>query len=153
MGTYAYFLFCKKDDITGELTHVGERELELEFAKSQDYAFYGFLGCECRNYAGVPELKDIRELSKIEIISLGKENHYCTHYLVPVKTLVEFDWDSTFENRRCSVQVSDNYIDGSGTCDIGQGEMVVYKEEFAWFYERLHYLTDCGATHLVYYFD
>ena len=139
-----------KVDNENKLIRCGEKEKENDFADSQDYAFYGFLGYEARNYAAIPELGTHRYLTSEEFEQLNIEPYADETYLiVPVKSLLEFDWDKPLEYRRVTVQTGPNSFSGAGTCKSGEGRMTTFKEEFLYFSERLHYLTECEAEYIL----
>jgi len=139
-----------KVDKENKLIRCGEKEEEIDFADSQDYAFYGFLGYKARNYAAIPELGTHRNLTHKEYKDLNIDPYTDEIYLIiPVKSLLEFDWNKELEDRRVIVQLGPNSFSGAGTCSPGEGRKTTYKEEFLYFFERLHYLTECEAEYIL----
>ena len=116
----------------------------------QDYALYGFLGCNYRNYSKVLEIEGIEEHYDEE------ESSIC------LATLLNFDYTQTFENRRYTKKISATFADGGATCEIGDGEMVRYVDYFSSdYFQILEELKNYCQTHSInpehvdifYYFD
>lgn len=120
-----------------------------DFSDSQSYGFFGFLGCHYRNYSQVPVINGIVRVDPPTKILVGERiipedwMQEAGYFYVPVKTLMEFNWDSTFEDRRGA---------GRSVLPEGQGKMTTYKEEFGYFYTRLPLLARSGADILLYSF-
>lgn len=152
MSSYMRVKFIKLDE-NNKLVQCGDREKEVDFAYSQDYAFYAFLGWDLRNYAAIPALGAHREPTKEEKEQLHLHADYDDYLLIPVQSLLDFDWDQEVEDRRCSIHTGPNSYSGASTCPPGEGIKDTYKNMFRWFYERLYYLKECDATYLLCMFD
>lgn len=125
------------------------RDIAEEFTESQSYAFYGFLGCNHRNYSKVPEIAGIERIKLPAKVMVGTRqipNDWIQDefwYSLPTEQLLSVDWDTTFEDRRAG---------GWQSLEEGEGTIKTYKEAFRWFYDHLGLVRRTGAEYLVYTF-
>jgi hypothetical protein len=128
------------------------------------YGLFGFLA-NVRNYSCVPPIAESRGLPEwvtrqkeqkepYSMYGCHDENDYFSFgehsftYLM-VAELLNFDYDSTFEDRRCSINGN-----GGSTCDVGQGTIVSFREFLGeGFFEDLETLKELNANAIVFGFD
>src|ERR1700679_944241 len=87
----------------------------------RSYGMFGFLA-DTRNYSCVPVIQEPdysipTDASKGYIEVIQDFDGYPTT-VISLSTLLDFDYDSTFEDRRCT-----RNGDGGSTCSVGEGEV------------------------------
>lgn len=144
-GTYAVLAFCPFD--------------------WRSYDIFGFLA-NVRNYSCVPPITEPRGLPSW-VTSKHEENtvaptcygfhdeseydqfgdHSFTYLMID--ELLNFDYDKTFEDRRCSINGN-----GGSTCKVGKGKVVTFREFLGeGFFKDLEKLKELNASAIVFGFD
>jgi hypothetical protein len=92
---------------------------------------FGFLA-DVRNYSHVPPIanqrgypKDIDDATLIEIDD--NFDHHSRSWL-GLDELLAFDYDQTFEDRRCTKEVRAGYFDGAADSGPGKGEVTTFRK-------------------------
>jgi hypothetical protein len=117
----------------------------------RSYGTFGFLA-DVRNMSRVPCIQEpVYSLPEDCSEELRRryedyDNWPCSH--ITLKTLLEFDYDQTFEDRR---------IDGGNTCEPGSGEVVTFREFLGeTFFRDLEIMKTLGApenVRVIFHFD
>src|SRR6516164_6266636 len=97
----------------------------------RSYGMFGFLA-DVRNYSHVPPIanqrgypKDIDDATLIEIDD--NFDHHSRSWL-GLDELLAFDYDQTFEDRRCTKEVRAGYFDGAADSGPGKGEVTTFRK-------------------------
>ena len=128
--------------------------------RCRSYRLFGFLA-NVRNYSKVPFLSDHRNIPDDSSLHAKYDNEwgYDGHSAswLSLKEMLDFDYNQTFEDRRCTKQTSPNVWDGAALADIGEGEMTTYKdflpEEYFRSLDVLKTLGDPEDVRVVFWFD
>jgi hypothetical protein len=118
---------------------------------NRDYGVFGFLA-NVRNYSHVPPLAAPRGYPEDYRVELDWDKHSASWLLVSELTI--FDYDRTFEDRRCMKQTGPNSWDGSADAGEGNGKIVTYREFLGpSFFKDLAELVREGAQRIVFDFN
>ncbi len=173
MGCDIHSLAQVYNDTTGEWDNAGDvfpaddfdREYHgKEFASYpfpyRNYGLFGFLA-DVRNYARCTPLAEPRGLP--EGFEHGYESDgdfYCDNHSASwflLSELLAFDYDQTFENRRCTKQLAENIWTGAGVAEVGEGYQQTYRELVGKaFFESLDVMKTLGdptKVRVVFWFD
>lgn len=124
----------------------------------RDYGLFGWLA-DVRNYSAVPPIANPRGLPfdvsshvSEEFGRWGVDSHDLSW--LTTQELLAFDYDATFEDRRYTKQISENFFDGGATCEPRLGKITTYREFLGQpFFDDLERLRESGAERIVFWFD
>lgn len=141
-------MYCHAESsVAGEWKEVYPKDIFT----SRSYAIYGFLA-NVRNYSKVPPIAERRGLP-IDVsasVNCAYENileGFATSWLT-VEELANFDYNCTFEERRCMINGN-----GGSTCDIGKGVMCTFKDFLGnHFFDSIEELKKVKADRIVFWF-
>ena len=127
----------------------------------RDYGMFGFLA-GVRNYSAIPPISEPRgfpvDLSP-ELRALTDLNIWDGHSAswLSLADLFAVDYDTSIEDRRCTVQTGPNSFNGGATCEPGQGEQTTLREFLgSLFFQHLDVLNGLGSpgnVRVVFWFD
>jgi hypothetical protein len=146
-----------------KLTPDGGYTVDLSFIPFdwRDYGMFGFLA-GVRNYSEVPPISPPRGLPYwverqgkrdgwygVEADEYGFRFGDHSFSFLYVKELLDFNYEQTFENRRCTINGN-----GGSTCLIGEGEVVTFREFLGEeFFSNLDTLQEKKIDAIVFGFD
>jgi hypothetical protein len=127
----------------------------------RSYGMFGFLA-DVRNYSHVPciqkpvwSLPD--DVSERVSADYGDDGDYHSLNVITLRTLLEFDYDQTFWDRRVTKQVAPNCFDGAALADEGEGRTLTIRGFLGkQFFEELEILKSLGGpddVRIVFWFD
>jgi len=123
----------------------------------QNYGMFGFLA-NVRNYSQVPCIslprglpENVSEEVKWYIEHEG-DGAFSVSWL-SVDELLNFDYNSQFEDRRCAKQIRPRFWDHGSTCEVGEGKMTTYRDFLSKeFFRDLLILKENQADRIVFWF-
>lgn len=137
------------------------RLIRSEPFETRNYGLFGFLA-DVRNYSYVPPLDEPRGLPiglspavREEYDGWRSDAHSMSWFLL--KELLDFDYDATFEDRRCTKQESPGFWNGAADAGEGNGKKTTYREflgtEYFTVLEALKTIGKPDEVRVVFWFD
>jgi hypothetical protein len=119
----------------------------------RNYGMFGFLA-NVRNYSRVPPISEDRGLPADLSPELSDQDGADVTWLgdhsfswLSLAELQAFDYDQSFEDRRCTVQTGPRSWDGAGLAKEGEGEATTFREFLGEsFFKHLEILKTFGAA-------
>lgn len=141
----------KKDDGTYEMV-----PNVFEVFDCRDYSIFAFLA-GVRNYSKITPIVEQRgfpeDASPETLSCFDQMNDHSPSYLT-IAELQSFDYDQEIEDRRCSEEMSPNFINCGATAPIGEGKKTTYREFLGeWFFVQIDKMEMLGYDRMVFWFD
>lgn len=129
--------------------------------EGRNYGIFGFLA-NVRNYSFVPPIAEPRGLPEGVSKPVQESNENWdgdghSHSWLSLKELLDFDYDRTFEDRRCTKQIGPNAWNGAADAGEGNGKQVTFREFLGThFFRDLEIMSKVGPAEdvrIVFWFD
>lgn len=147
-----------------------DNKTTIEPFKLRSYGIFGFLA-DVRNYSVIPPICELKGLpqdsewlngpgrysdEETRRQELLADQYYSYGHLY-LSDLLNFNYDSTFEDRRHMVRTGENSWDCGATAESGSGIMTTYRDFLGQFFfselEVLKSLGDPDDVRIVFWFD
>lgn len=124
----------------------------------RSYGLFGFLA-NVRNYSMIPSISepkgipsDASEYYLRKVHSWNLDGH--SHSYLTLQELLDFPYDTTFEDRRVTREIAPNLFDGAYVVDPSEGKITTIREFLGeWYFAELIRLKDLGVVRIVFFFD